>query len=204
MSGGHQLDVNNAFNQGVNLSFQAIGTNVGPPWIPQGDWLPLVKLAQAYSTSYVEIYYPDFDPLDTEHHIVEAMTGENAPEGFIGYRPWLKQRNRTLYLPKGKLTQTFRCGSEPKRVDRLVLAVEQPPDTTCSFRARTRLAEGEWSDWLPEEEVNKLPPGTECEVEATLETNDGYYSPRIVTMWPDEDPQWDKPCWVSNEQQAGA
>ncbi|MBM3861140.1 MAG: hypothetical protein FJ395_16045 [Verrucomicrobia bacterium] len=84
VSWGHERDIADVYGQ-VNLAFQALGTNKGGGWFPQGDWIPLIELAKQYEAAYVEIYPPDLMPLDTAHHIVEA---------FTDFRQWLKQRNR--------------------------------------------------------------------------------------------------------------
>jgi hypothetical protein len=99
VSWGHERDIQDAFGQ-VNLAFQALGTNAGGGWLPQGDWVPLVELAKQYKAAYVEIYPPDLMPLDTQHRIVEAFNypamppeteAAEVPSGFIGLRPWLEK-----------------------------------------------------------------------------------------------------------------
>lgn len=42
----------------LNYGYQAVGTNAGKGWIPQGDWIPLVRIAQENHVPYVEIYPP--------------------------------------------------------------------------------------------------------------------------------------------------
>ena len=85
ISWGHERDIADAHGQ-VNLAFQALGTNKGGGWFPQGDWMPLVELAMQYDASYVEIYPPDLMPVDTSHHIVEA---------FASFHHWLQQHHGT-------------------------------------------------------------------------------------------------------------
>jgi len=85
ISWGHERDIADARGQ-VNLAFQALGTNKGGGWFPQGDWMPLVELAMQYDASYVEIYPPDLMPVDTSHHIVEA---------FASFHRWLQQHHVT-------------------------------------------------------------------------------------------------------------
>lgn len=82
VSWGHERDIADARGQ-VRLALQALGTNAGGGWFPQGEWGPLIELAKQYDAAYVEIYPPDIMPLDTKHQIVEA---------FAGFKEWLKQR----------------------------------------------------------------------------------------------------------------
>ena len=91
-SWGHEDALNAAAGQ-VNLVFQALGTNVQKGgWMAQGDWIPLVRMLQKYDAAYAEVYSPDFMPLDTAHHIVEAFNQEPpSADGFLGFRPWLKK-----------------------------------------------------------------------------------------------------------------
>ena len=191
VSWGHERDIADAYGQ-VNLAFQAIGTNAGGQWHRQGDWVELVKLAQAYEVAYVEIYPPDLTPLDTEHRIVQAFTqtqagasgaAEAVPD-FIGFRPGLERRGRTLYVREGTVRRSFQSGAAPLRVSRLMVAAAAPSGTFVRFRARTRLGGEGWSEWKDEADVAQLPPGTEADVEATLHTDDGYLTPRLIEMKP--------------------
>jgi hypothetical protein len=168
VSWGHEPDINDAYGK-VNLAFQALGANSGGGWMPQGDWLGLVRLAEKYEVAYTELYAPDFMPLDIQHHIVEAFT-----EGF---QPWLKHRHRTLYVREGTVRQTFRH-AETKRPARLTTAESVPPGTSVNYRMRTHLPSGAWSDWTEARSAT----GAEVEVEATLHTDDGYLTPRVIVM----------------------
>lgn len=121
VSWGHERDIQDAFGQ-VNLSFQALGTNAGKGWLPQGDWVALVELAQRYEAAYVEIYPPDLLPLDARNRIVEAFgfpeppglaSDGSLPAGFVGFRPWLKRRSRVLYQREGTVTQPFVHEGQP-------------------------------------------------------------------------------------------
>jgi len=196
---GRAMDVNEAFGQ-VNLAFQALGTN-SEGWRPQGDWVPLIRLAQRYQTAYVELYWPDFFPMDEEHHIVEAFTqthaeGESGDPGtipnFVGYRPWLARRARVLYVRQGTARLTFHCKNGPQPVDRLAIADEIPAGTSVVYRARTRLNGKAWSNWKDQASVSKLPAGDEAQVEATLHTDDGYHTPTIILVAPQKDPYWEE------------
>jgi hypothetical protein len=183
--GHHGNDVNDAYGQ-VNLALQALGTNAGGGWLPQGDWLGLVRLAEQYEVAYTELYPPDFMPLDTKHHIVEAFTETPArgSDGFVGFRPWLKHRNRTLYVREGSVRQAFQSSAGPKGLTRLMTAAAVPPGTSVSYRARTRLSSGAWSDWAEAKSAAQLPVGTDAEIEAILHTDDGYLTPRVIAMHP--------------------
>ena len=191
MSWGHTEDIQDAYGM-VNLSFQALGTNSGGGWMPQGNWLPLVKMAKDYEVAYTELYPPDFQPVDDKHNMTRAFTGKG--EDGIGFKPFLKQRNRQLYVREGKVTRTFVC-DKPQKIDALVTAQSVPEQCSVKYRVRTRTKDGAWSDWQDKAHVNKLPIGTEAEVEATLHTNDGYFTPRIVLMEPDAGNAWDAPVW---------
>ncbi len=187
-SWGHERDINDAFGR-VNLSFQALGTNAGDGWWPQGRWVPLIKLAQEYDAAYLELYPPDFMPLDTEHGIVEAFTqteeqaasgDDGTVPGFIGFRPWLRERNRTLYVREGTARFSFASPGGVRSVAGVTLRAEEPTDTRVDYRMRTRTGGGEWSGWLGRGELLDVPEGDEVEVEATLHTDDGYFTP---TLW---------------------
>jgi hypothetical protein len=185
----HERDIDEAYGR-VNLAFQAIGTNAGGGWLPQGDWIHLVKLAKNYEIAYAELYPPDFMPLDTKHHIIEAFTqaegtvGPGAILGFTGFRPWLKRHNRVLYVREGLIRKLFHSEAGVQPIDRLMLAASVPAECSVAFRARTRTAGGDWSEWRDCARVAELPPGDVAEVEARLHTDDGYFTPRITVMKP--------------------
>jgi hypothetical protein len=147
-------------------------------------------LAKQYEIAYAELYPPDFMPVDTGHRMVEAFTQEHGAAsgvpGFVGFRPWLKSRTRTLYVREGKVRQTYNTGGRARGIDRLMIAAAVPSSTWVRFRARTRTGDGQWSDWRDSDHVRELPAGTEAEVEATLHTDDGYFTPRVISMTP----QW--------------
>jgi hypothetical protein len=175
VSWGHETDINDAYGQ-MNLSFQALGTNAGKGWMPQGDWRSLVQLAEQYDIAYLELYAPDFMPLDLKHHIVEAFTED--------FQPWLKQRNRVLYLRDGTVRQVFQTNGQAKRLLRVSTAAAVPFGTSVAYRVRTRVGAGEWSNWADVKRAAQLPAGTEAEIEAALHTDDGYLTPRVILMQP--------------------
>lgn len=206
VSWGHEVDVNDTLGL-VNLSFQALGQNVGRGGWRQGNWLTLIEMAKKYETGYLEIYTPDFMAELETYNIVPALTQtreeaqsqDSKAPGFIGYRPYLKERNRVLYVREGVVRKTWRCGDEPKKIDRLMIADIVPTDTSITYRARTRLTGGEWSEWQAANDVRELPAGNEAEIEATLHTDDGYYTPKIAVIYPDLDPPYDPPVWKTDE-----
>ena len=189
VSWGHERDVKDAFGS-VNLALQALGTNAGGGWFPQGDWIPLVELARRYEVAYVELYPPDFQPLDTEHHIVEAFThGEEsspptagAPPGFLGFRPWLKKRGRVLFVREGTVARTYRAGAQPRRVADVSVTAAAPEDTSITTRVRTRRSGGDWSDWRSTPQLADLPAADEAQIQLTLHTDDGYRTPRVTEI----------------------
>jgi len=189
VSWGHEPDISDAFGQ-VSLALQALGTNAGGGWLPQGDWIGLIEIAKKYDASYLELYPPDFMPLDTRHHIVEAFThaqgaaGEGVPGGFIAYRPWLAQRGRVLYVREGTLRKVFIGDTTARRLERVIVRAETPPETSVTCRARTRAAGGAWSEWRDADRVGDLPPGSEAMVEASLHTDDGLVTPKILEIRP--------------------
>jgi hypothetical protein len=190
VSWGHEQDINDALGR-VNLALQALGTNAGGGWAPQGDWVGLVRIAQEYDVPYVEIYPPDLMPLDTGHRIVEALAAAGAagsaaapPDGFVAFRPWLKERRRVLYVRDGVLCRSFWGGAGERRVDRLVIRAETPPGTSISCRARSRPAGGGWSEWQEAARAAALPPAAQLQVEARLHTDDGLVTPRLLEMRP--------------------
>ena len=187
VSWGHEQDIDDAFGS-VNLALQALGTNAGGGWFPQGDWVPLVELARKYQVAYVELYPPDLKPLDTKHRIVEAFThaaGATAkavgtlPEGFLGLRPWLKKRNRVLHVREGTIRKTFRAGSQPRRVGEVAMRVSAPAGTRVEALVRTRQAGGRSSEWKGRADAAELPAGTEAEVLIRMHTDDGLLTPRV-------------------------
>ncbi|MGB2824421.1 MAG: hypothetical protein WBF17_25825, partial [Phycisphaerae bacterium] len=187
VSWGHERDIDDAFGS-VNLALQALGTNAGGGWFPQGDWVPLVKLARKYEVAYVELYPPDFKPLDTKHRIVEAFTHAAAatakaagalPDGFLGYRPWLKKRNRVLHVREGTIRKTFRAGSQPRRVGEVAMRVSAPAGTRVEALVRTCQAGGRSSEWKGRADAAELPAGTEAEVLIRMHTDDGLLTPRV-------------------------
>jgi hypothetical protein len=189
VSWGHEPDISDASGQ-VNLALQALGTNAGGGWAPQGDWIGLIEIARKFDASYLELYPPDFMPLDTGHHIVDAFThargaaGEGVPGGFIGYRPWLTQRGRVLYVREGTIQQVFAAGPDARRLESVTVRAETPPETSVACRVRTRAPGGEWSEWRPADCAGELPPGREAMVEASLHTDDGLVTPTLLEMRP--------------------
>jgi hypothetical protein len=185
----HDRDYEDVLGQ-VNLSFQALGSNRGGGWLPQGDWVPLVRLAQKFEIAYAEIYYADFMPLDTKHRFVEAFTqpegatGHDAVQGFIGFRPWLKKRNRVLYVRGGTVRQVFGSDKGVQGITRLAAEAATPAHCSVALRARTKAASGNWSDWREASRVAELPAGTSAELEAALHTGDGYFTPKLASMRP--------------------
>jgi hypothetical protein len=173
---GHERDIDDAYGQ-LNLALQAIGTNAGGGWIPQGDWIELVKLAERYEAAYTEIYPPDFMPVDNAHHMEEAFTQED-----VGFRPWLRKRNRVLYVREGTVRRSFRREKGARPLLEIRAAAAVPAACSTSYRARTRRAGGAWSDWAGRPRVSELPAGDEVEVEAKLRTDDGYFTPRVIGM----------------------
>lgn len=191
VSWGHERDLADALGQ-VNLAFQALGTNAGHGWMPQGDWVPLVKLAQQYEVAYLEIYPPDLMPLDTPHHIVEALTfpqvlpstasstaASEAPGDFVGFRPWLDRRDRVLYWREGTICQQCSSGDRPRQIARVGFQAALPSGTSVKVRVRVELPGGAWSDWQESDRLGSLPLATRAQLETTLHTDDGYYTPRV-------------------------
>ena len=189
VSWGHERDVNDAYGL-VNLAFQAIGTNAGDGWHVQGDWLDCVALAKRYEASYLEVYYADFMPLDVRHHIAVAFTHNGSDTGpapgFLGFRPWLRQRKRRLHVREGKLVKRLSTGTKAMAVKTIMTSASVPAGTEIHYRARMRLDASSWSSWYPLTASKSLPQGRELEVEATLRTDDGYVSPRLIVL----KPQW--------------
>lgn len=192
VSWGHESDFNGAYGQ-VNLALQALGTNAGGQWHGQGDWIPLVEMAKRYEAAYVELYPPDFMPLDVKHRIVQAFTqtaedargsAEGVVPGFLGFRAWIRNRARTLFVREGTVRQRFRAPARSGRVDRLEVAASVPAGTSVEYRVRVPRPDGSWSEWVPNDRVRELPAAPEAEVEALLRTDDGCLTPRIAAMRP--------------------
>jgi hypothetical protein len=192
VSWGHERDIDDARGQ-VNLALQALGTNIGRGWMPQGDWVGLIEIAKRYDAAYLEIYPPDLMPLNTKHRIVQAFTqttgqaasgAPNAVEGLVGFQPWLKQRARVLYVRDGIVRKSFATNGPPRRLQGLAVKTEAPPGTTVSVRARTRADRGAWSDWRDAARAAGLAAGTEVEIEARLHTDDGCVTPAVVELRP--------------------
>ncbi|NLX96365.1 MAG: hypothetical protein GXY83_09330 [Rhodopirellula sp.] len=192
ISWGHQRDIDDAFGQ-VNLALQAIGTNAGGGWLAQGDWIDSVTLAKRYEAAYLEVYYADFMPLDETHRLAAAFNHDGGATGvapgFLGFRPWLKSRNRRLYVREGTLSQRFPAGPKPRAMESLRISAVTPEGTTISFRVRTRVGGAPWSGWRDRATLDELPAGHEAEVEAILHTDDGYRTPRLIAMRP----VWSRP-----------
>jgi hypothetical protein len=189
---GHERDLRAVLGQ-LNLGLQALGSNAGGNWVPQGDWIGLIQLAQEFEAAYTEIYEPDFRPLDVRHHLVEAFNqtaGETGgwPKDFVGFRPWLQQRQRVLYAREGTLRAVFRRPDGTKRIARVAVAADVPEACSVKCRARMRAADGGWGAWNDATQFDQLPAGDEVEIEATLHTDDGYYTPTIREL---------KPAWTS-------
>ena len=188
ISWDHERNMRAVLGQ-LNFGLQALGSNAGGGWIPQGDWLGLVQLAEEFEAAYTEIYEPDFRPLDTQHHIVEAFThtagapGE-VPAGFIGFRPWLQQRQRVLYTREGTFCASFRRPAGTRRLAGLTVTAVVPAACALACRTRMRVADGGWTAWLPAAQAGQLPAGDEVEVAATLHTDDGYYTPTLRILTP--------------------
>jgi hypothetical protein len=191
VSWGHERDIRDAFGQ-VNLALQALGTNAGGGWLPQGDWVGLAEIAEKFDASYLEIYPPDLLPIDAAHHIVEAFThgGPGAapaaglPAGFRGFRPWLAKRGRVLYVREGVLRQAFASGKGSARLADMAVRAETPAETRIACRARTRTAGGAWSEWQDAARAADLPAGDEVLVEVQLHTDDGLATPRVLEVRP--------------------
>ena len=178
-SWGHE-DALDAAAGKVNLVFQALGTNKGRGWMSQGDWIPLVKMLQKYDAAYAEVYSPDFQPMDTAHHIVEAFTQRQpSADGFLGYRAWLKKNRRVRYVREGSIRRVFSTDGEPVGLSKVHVDADVPKATRVTCRARSRTGTGPWSDWVDGAKVGDLAPASDVEVEARLHTDDGYVTPQV-------------------------
>lgn len=187
VSWGHEPDIQQTRGR-VNLAFQALGTNAGGGWLPQGDWVGLVDIARQFDVAYVELYPPDFTPLDTRHRMVLAFTqgdemgggaNQDAPAGFVGFRRWLKDRRRVLYVREGTIRQIFPLSEKGRPVDHVAVDAVVPAETRLEVRLRTRTPGLPWSDWLDVSRAKESPPGSEAQVEVLLHTDDGYRTPEV-------------------------
>lgn len=190
VSWGHERDINDARGR-VNLALQALGTNVGRGWLPQGDWVDLIEIAKQYDVSYVELYPPDFAPLDIEHRIVEAFTQGDETAGvktrrpiadFVGFRRWLRDRDRILYVREGTIRQVLSLGGDGRRIKQVAVEGHAPTETRIEARVRTRRSDGPWSDWLDVAKACESPAGSEVQVEVLLHTDDGYQTPAVRSV----------------------
>ncbi|MHC4402886.1 MAG: hypothetical protein ACYTG0_24765 [Planctomycetota bacterium] len=190
VSWGHEPDIEDTRGR-VNLALQALGTNAGGGWLPQGDWVGLVEIAKRFDVAYVELYPPDFTPLDARHRIVEAftqgdeaggVTTDGAIPGFVGFRRWLADRRRVLYVREGTIRQVFPLKGHERRIDRANVDATVPADTRIDARVRTREAGSPWSDWLDVSRASQSPPGSEAQVEVLLHTDDGYRTPEVRSI----------------------
>jgi hypothetical protein len=181
---GHERDIDDLYGK-INIDLQAIGSNAGGAWVPNGDWVEIIKLAEMYEAAYTELYPPDFMPVDTKHRMVEAYNQEPGGPiaGFIGFRSWLRQWNRVLYTREGVVRKTFPGEKEPAVLDEIRIVASVPAACTINSRARTR-AGGTWSQWRDTRRARDLPPGQELQVEVRMHTDDGYFSPRLIGMEP--------------------
>ena len=184
----HERDMRAVLGQ-LNLGLQALGSNAGGNWVPQGDWIGLIQLAQAFDVGYTEIYEPDFRPLDVQHHIVEAFThmrgaAGDVPKDFSGFRPWLQQRQRVLYTREGTIHTTFRRPAGVQQLASLAMTADVPAACSIKYQVRMRTADGGWTAWHDATQLDQLPAGTEVEFAATLHTDDGYFTPILREMKP--------------------
>ncbi len=181
---GHLDDFLDAYGK-VNLALQAVGTNAGGGWWPQGDWIKNVETLQKYDIAYAEIYPPDIMPLDEKNHITEAFTHEPGDgDSFIGFRPWIKQRRRMMYVRDAAFTRTFATDGEARKLAQLWVAESVPADTSTSYRLRMSNGNGDWSQWVRRSEIDQLPEGKQLEVEVTLHTDDGHQTPVVAEIRP--------------------
>jgi hypothetical protein len=124
-------------------------------------------------------------PVDTEHKMLtaflqtpaEAESGEpDAVPGFVGFKPWLDQRGRRLYVPDGRIRLSFRTANGPRRVEAVRAVTANPAGTGVDVFVRARTERG-WTEWVPAREAAGLPACQEAEVAADLHTFDGYVTP---------------------------
>gem|GEM_PF-1561125 len=191
VSAGHNRDMADIFGL-VNISLQAIGDNYGTKPARQGDWPTLMETAKKFDANYIEIYASDVGHLDSAHRIVQAFdqTEEQANSGkagsipgYLGFRPWLKQRDLHLYEREGVLHKSFKT-QKPMYFADLQMKADLPISTVITTRVRTRLNGGEWTDWVETHKAFGLSAGNEIELEAKLHTDDGYYTPRLYFLEP--------------------
>lgn len=107
------------------------------------------------------------------------MAPAEAIGGLVGLRRWLRDRNRVRYVREGTMRQVFSTAGDPRRIERVELDVHVPADTSVKCRVRTRTASGPWSQWQDPSAADRLPAGTEAQVEVVLHTDDGYVTPRV-------------------------
>lgn len=174
VSAGHERDMNDTLGL-VTIGVQAWGDNWGTKPGVQNDWVELVEVAKNYDTPYAEIYASDVIHLDTKHRI---------EEGFAEYRRWLKERNRVLYQREGVVRQVIK-NDKPMYVAGLDLKADMPVLTVVTVRARSRVNDGQWSGWIEQHRLYELPAGDEIELEATLHTDDGMFTPTFYSMTPE-------------------
>ncbi len=170
----------------LNYGYQALGTNKNPKAVlAQGDWIPLVQAAEENQVPYVEIYPEDIMPVDDAHNMTKAFTQPRgqSDDGFIGYRPWLKERNFTMYWRDGKVLQQFAANGNAAKVTAIDIQSETPEGTSISARARTSIG-GTWSEWKDIAEAQNLPAGEKLEVEVLLHTDDGWRTPVLKKVQP--------------------
>lgn len=180
---GHLEDLMEAYGE-VNLTFQAVGTNAGAGWWPQGNFERLNDPLKRYEATYVELYPPDFAPELNEKFGLE--------KGMKAFQAYLKERNRTLYVRDGQFTQSFNSSS-PQKVGSIWFAHVSPEQTSIKYEARMEGENGQWSEWIEASRCFELPAGTTLEVRATLHTDDGYVTPRVAQI---------EPYWQTQEQEA--
>ncbi len=190
VSWGHERDIKETHGR-VNLALQALGTNAGGGWLPQGDWVGLVDIAKRFDVAYVELYPPDFAPLDRQHRIVEAFTRGDEAAGvttantvpkFVGFRRWLRDRRRVLYVREGTIRRIFPLSGHEQRIGRVAVDATVPAGTRIGARVRTRKPGLPWSDWLDISRANQSPPGSEAQVEILLHTDDGCRTPEVRSI----------------------
>lgn len=194
ISVGHEQDINDTIGL-LTVAAQAWGDNWGTKPGVQGDWVELVKLLQAYDCPYAELYASDLVHLDTRDRIVQAFTqtqqeadsGQNdAVPGFLGYRPWLKQRARRSFVREGSFTKTIRSGTgTPVFLGKVALYAEIPVQTYVACKIRSRVDGMPWSNWSDSFRSYLIPAGNEFEFVVTLHTDDGLVTPVFHGVTPD-------------------
>jgi hypothetical protein len=138
--------------------------------------------------AYVELYPPDFSPLDRPHRIAQAFTqgdetASAAPQDsvpdFVGFRRWLKDRNRVLYVREGTIRQVLPLNGDRRQIERVAVDATVPAETRIETRVRTRQVGQPWSGWFDVARADESPPGSQAQVEVRLYTNDGYRTPEV-------------------------